>query len=103
MLFICDKCGCFDNTAMENNYWDSRMKLSQTGVYNEAHCTECHGGTWHGKWPKQIVTIEFLREHADDFYPTRGYESLWYAFVLKNQGLERAKRWLKNRRKNSKV
>lgn len=46
-MFTCDKCGCEENTAL-GYYWPA--------VVNKEPrlCSECHTGTWHGKFPKAV-------------------------------------------------
>lgn len=67
-LFICENCGCIDNTAMNNNYWCRNMK----GIWTDkrALCQECtpttyadgtpvgidcwgKTGVWHNYFPKR--------------------------------------------------
>jgi hypothetical protein len=40
-LFMCEKCGCVENTA-SGCYWGADSKL----------CSECGDGKWHGIFPK---------------------------------------------------
>jgi len=59
-LFVCDECGCVDNTAL-GHYW-TRGKY---GTPKEALCTECmpeeydkglkgsRYGKWHDRFPKE--------------------------------------------------
>lgn len=42
-LFVCDICGCVDNTAL-GDYWARPI----------ARCSECGRGKWHGKFPKEL-------------------------------------------------
>lgn len=44
-LFVCDTCGCVDNTAMPGNNFYEVDDKSQL-------CTECYNGKWHGEFPK---------------------------------------------------
>lgn len=41
-LFVCDRCGCVENTAL-GDYWGCAEKV----------CSECSTGTWHGRFPKE--------------------------------------------------
>lgn len=68
-LFVCDKCGCVENTAL-GRYWIKDMK-DMWDADNEgmALCSECapttfkdgsptrsgwcEYGKWHGKFPKR--------------------------------------------------
>lgn len=57
-LFICDKCGCIDNTSMpENNFYDFDD--------DSQLCTECFCGKWHGEFPK-ITKEEFQKKHPKE-------------------------------------
>ena len=72
-LFICNKCGCIDNTAMDNTYWLIQMYEPEEKLYSDewynTHpvCTECNNltssdgsvigtGKWHGKFEKKHWT-----------------------------------------------
>ena len=48
-LFVCEKCGCVENTAL-GNYWLAKERL----------CGECYTGSWHGRFPKRKATAEEL-------------------------------------------
>jgi hypothetical protein len=49
-LFECSRCAMVDNTAMENNFWESQRDNSSP------LCTTCYGpGHWHGKFPRLTV------------------------------------------------
>lgn len=41
-LFICEKCGVVENTALAPDFWISKKKL----------CSLCGHGKWHGKFPR---------------------------------------------------
>lgn len=47
-LYQCTKCGARENTAC-GHYWAAEE--------GKALCSECHTGTWHGKFPKIILPI----------------------------------------------
>ena len=65
-LFVCDRCGCVDNTACGGTYWTRNQNEEYfDGIKNgEALCAECtpkifsdgstneYGGIWHNKFPK---------------------------------------------------
>lgn len=45
-VFICEKCGTIDNTAL-SGYWENCRN-------NEPKmCTECNKGKWHNEFPKK--------------------------------------------------
>ena len=57
-LFICDKCGCVDNTAMSgNNFYDFEDETQL--------CTECYSGEWHNEFPKRKAE-EFSKEYPNE-------------------------------------
>ena len=45
-IYICEKCGCLENTAT-SNYWVN--KLNKRALF----CSECDTGEWHNKFPKK--------------------------------------------------
>ena len=48
-IYICEKCGCIDNTAL-GGYWKNARN-------NEPKmCAECNHGKWHGVFPKEHWT-----------------------------------------------
>lgn len=72
--YICEKCGCIDNTACGGNYWlvqCMRHKNYSNPFFKDDYankhvlCTECtpsefydgsanpNGGKWHNKFPKK--------------------------------------------------
>lgn len=48
-LYVCDRCGCVENTAL-SNYW---RRIGE-GKKNRL-CSECDPsiGAWHGRFPKE--------------------------------------------------
>ena len=73
-VFICSRCGCIDNSACENNFWNVRAKerLYQRKIFNEApvceSCTPCEynikdekgkgympKGKWHNMFEKRFI------------------------------------------------
>lgn len=57
-LYICEKCGSIENTAL-GGYWKNLRDREP------AMCSECNFGKWHGKFPKTHWTdygIEKLLE-----------------------------------------
>jgi hypothetical protein len=64
-IFVCDKCGCMENTAL-GLYWTKDrydMFYPEDHKIGEALCSECapsyfndggktNWGKWHGKFPK---------------------------------------------------
>ncbi len=71
-LFICDKCGCVDNTSLNTDLTDNTnypnmgsMEMSGFGKkYEETGerediillCSECNTGVWHNEFPKEQAT-----------------------------------------------
>ena len=66
--YICEKCGCIDNTACGGNYWRVKGKMNLfKDEYSNTHvlCVECtpkefkdgskntEAGKWHNKFPKK--------------------------------------------------
>ena len=66
-LFICENCGCVDNTSMNNNFWTRKSDIWNG---HRALCQECtprtysdgtkvyddcwgRTGKWHNKFPKK--------------------------------------------------
>lgn len=64
-LFVCDKCGCIENTAL-GFYWGRYLiKWKDSNLNGLALCSECapsyysdggktNYGKWHGKFPRKI-------------------------------------------------
>jgi hypothetical protein len=52
-VFVCDECGCIDNTAL-TNYWSRNMKRPG-GRGGKALCSECDPdiGRWHGRFDRR--------------------------------------------------
>lgn len=66
--YICEKCGCIDNSACGGNYWSVKSKLNLfADEYSNTHllCVECtpqkfsdgsinhEAGIWHNHFPKK--------------------------------------------------
>ena len=64
-IFVCDKCGCIENTAL-GFYWGKNFKdmWADKSLQDLAICSECAPhefsdggksgyGQWHGKFPKR--------------------------------------------------
>ena len=52
--FICEKCGCVDNTACGGNYWIHTFNVNTNQKTDEKiMCCECYTGKWHGMFPKK--------------------------------------------------
>lgn len=51
-LFVCDKCHGIDNTALHGNYWTRLVDDDKKKFSGMILCSECHTGTWHGRFPK---------------------------------------------------
>lgn len=80
-LFVCDKCGCVDNTAL-GRYWSKDMECWDESNRGLALCTECAPthykdgkptnrgyGEWHDEFPKvkwngkmEVINREVKRE-----------------------------------------
>lgn len=74
-LFVCDKCGAIENTAL-GHYWSrSAFKYKDSSLNGKALCSECaplyfesgqrissNTGKWHGKFPKEFYDPE---KHKD--------------------------------------
>jgi len=57
-LFICQKCGCVENTAL-SDYWSNMEKPL---------CSECSRGKWHGCFPKKFPKkSEYTKEKHSNF------------------------------------
>lgn len=95
--FICEKCGCIDNSALENNYWLAnlyiglleRKKLDDFSIsfseeyqfYNDHYCcSECcknipfndgsgviNNKGWHNRFPKKHWS-EYGKEYIMNYY-----------------------------------
>jgi hypothetical protein len=58
-LFVCDRCGCVDNTACGGTYWtkEHNEKYFDNVRNGEALCAECTphdgGGVWHNRFPQE--------------------------------------------------
>ena len=46
-LFICDGCGCVENTA-SSDFWIQRRE----GL-PDRRCSKCRTGKWHGRFPQR--------------------------------------------------
>lgn len=58
-LFECTNraCGAVDNTAI-SEYWEQQRQFYLKNNRLEGFsplCSECHGGRWHGVFPKKTV------------------------------------------------
>ena len=57
-LYQCAKCGCCENTAL-GYYWQALVRKEPKV------CSECHTGTWHGKFPKQILPMRMFETNQE--------------------------------------
>lgn len=73
-LFVCDKCGCIENTAC-GHWWARKHVFFEEGsldpeLVGKPLCSECiparysdgspaGTGEWHGRFPKEHWTSEF--------------------------------------------
>ena len=81
-LFVCDICGCVDNTALGHYWGRDRDSFGKPELLGKMLCSECtpdtykdgtknpDGGKWHGKFPKRKATPEDLK--ADGFIDRNG-------------------------------
>lgn len=72
-LFICEDCGCVENTAL-GRYWTRDTDLWSDDNRGKALCSECsptefksgekydRGGKWHGRFPKEKPKVEGLEK-----------------------------------------
>lgn len=53
--FICSKCGCIDNSALDGNYWLRHFEKNKNKSEELAPvlCSECNGKLWHNKFDKK--------------------------------------------------
>ena len=70
-LFVCDNCGCIDNTALGGTYWSRNTDVWKPEDRGKALCCECapkkynddtineDAGIWHDKFPKRKFTEEY--------------------------------------------
>ena len=73
-LFICEKCGAIENTAL-GFYWSRKIiKFKDEDLNGKALCSECMptifsdgtkagNGRWHNRFPK-----EFVEDHPNGNY-----------------------------------
>jgi hypothetical protein len=50
--FICNNCGCIDNSAKGGNYW-TRFRGNENQDPEPVICCECNGKQWHNSFPKE--------------------------------------------------
>jgi len=58
-LFICQKCGCVENTALvceKDGEGYPNIHLMEMLNNNQMLCSECNTGTWHGEFEKSEPT-----------------------------------------------
>jgi len=72
-LFICEKCGAIENTALGHYWCREYFKFKDASLNNKALCSECaplefddgqktgNNGKWHGRFKK-----EFFDKSKDD-------------------------------------
>jgi hypothetical protein len=53
-LYECPKCGVVENTAV-GFYWPA-----ESGA--DVACSECHYGTWHGRFPRAQASDGWVAE-----------------------------------------
>ena len=63
-LFICENCGCIENTALGFYWARNRVKFKDESLNGKALCSECMPlefsdgskageGKWHNRFPKE--------------------------------------------------
>jgi len=81
-LFICDKCGCVDNTSVTSYYVVGDLPMKH-------FCSECDPeiGEWHGIFPKRKATGMVLC--SDGFlYSQKNIDDGLLDWRFENQGLK---------------
>jgi len=68
-LFLCDKCGVIENTAL-SAYWSKDQLLDGAALCSECtHIKFSDGdeqyGKWHGKFPREFMTDEQIANKTD--------------------------------------
>lgn len=56
-LFVCEECGCVDNTACGGTFW-----VVLHAKNDKVLCCECHLGKWHNRFPKKIATKRKIKQ-----------------------------------------
>ena len=78
--YVCEKCGCVDNTALGGNFWSyarSSFIAKNKGEHKEgceklkgyipALCCECNTGKWHNQFPKLHITAnEYYKNNTKE-------------------------------------
>ena len=64
-LYRCTQCGCAEDAAL-GKYWEQHLAADGRREEFKPKCSLCHTGEWHGKFPREVVTGEWLQD-------TRGY------------------------------
>ncbi len=54
-VYICEKCGCIENTAVGGYWKNARNKEPKM-------CSECNTGKWHGVFEKRHWTEYGIKE-----------------------------------------
>ena len=75
-IYICEKCGCIENTAL-GGYWENSLRKEPK------FCSECNTGEWHN---------EFEKKHWTDY----GVEKLLELEALKDGSMINATEYLKS-------
>lgn len=55
-LFVCEACGCIENTALSNFWRRKRPRVAGVKSDGRALCSDCDPsiGKWHGKFPRRM-------------------------------------------------
>lgn len=77
--YVCEKCGCIDNTALGGNYWSfarisfinhhrkHKEAVEKQKDYIPALCCECNTGQWHGHFKKlKVWENDYYLNHVDE-------------------------------------
>jgi len=70
-LFVCDECGCVENTAL-SRFWFRNNP--ESGLNGRALCSACDPdlGRWHGAFPKTQWDGSVPPEGRYIHYPGKG-------------------------------
>ena len=111
-LFICDECGCVENTNCNHPPYDMvgidpefpnmhSMEMAgfndeykETGIRQKSAllCSECNTGTWHGEFPKEQATeIEIImgQQLEGDERNIFTFHPLWRAYSSNPAGFNK--------------
>lgn len=112
-LFICDKCGCVDNTNLNHPPYDMQgidegfpnlhsmemagFRYAEDGITPLSReepkllCSECNTGKWHGEFAKCEATeveIEMGRQLEGDQHNVFTFHPLWRMYSKDPDGFD---------------